>query len=192
MVPSCRYQSILLRVLAAEKRPLESAANQESQNQKVADMPEYIPIQEFAAKLRLKPTKGEAALLPVLTPLGFEFQCIVGRFVVDFFHPDHKLVIEVDGRSHDEKAFQDREREQELLHEFGVSCILRFTDELVCEKPGQISVTVRKYIDFLDAFASLSNPSMAMKVIYRVAKERTGLTKKQMDKILESMGLIEP
>jgi len=54
----------------------------------------------------------------------------MGRFIVDFFCPTAKLVIEIDGDSHAEQADYDAERTKWLEH--GKRClVLRFTNDQV-------------------------------------------------------------
>jgi len=41
----------------------------------------------------------------------FRRQHPVGPYVVDFYCPSHALVVEVDGRSHDDRGTRDHERQ---------------------------------------------------------------------------------
>lgn len=67
--------------------------------------------------------------------LGFRFrrQVSIGNFVVDFYCPKIKLVIEVDGDSHFNKSAKltDQER-QKYLESLGLN-VLRFTNNEVVE-----------------------------------------------------------
>jgi very-short-patch-repair endonuclease len=49
-----------------------------------------------------------------LAGMKFRRQHAIGPFVVDFYCPEKKLVIEVDGPIHDGQADEDKYREQEL------------------------------------------------------------------------------
>lgn len=71
----------------------------------------------------------------------FRRQHVIGPYVVDFFCPQRKLVIELDGHSHDTTATADLEREryfqQQGLHviRFGNDAVIRNVDrvaEAVC------------------------------------------------------------
>lgn len=53
----------------------------------------------------------------------------IGPFVVDFYISQARLVIEIDGSSHDYRADRDRQR-QTLLEELGLT-VLRFTTDTV-------------------------------------------------------------
>lgn len=60
----------------------------------------------FAAKMREKPTRGEARLLKLLAPLahshGLKFypQRVVYGWIPDFYCPSRSLIVEVDGATH--------------------------------------------------------------------------------------------
>jgi len=64
-----------------------------------------------------------------LNGLKFRRQYSIGRFIVDFYCPEKKLAIEIDGDSHynDGAKECDRERE-EYIQNFGVR-FLRFTNK---------------------------------------------------------------
>lgn len=54
--------------------------------------------------------------------LDFDRQKIIGNYIVDFYCANKKLVIEIDGSSHNEKAEYDIEREN-FLKELGLTII---------------------------------------------------------------------
>jgi very-short-patch-repair endonuclease len=90
-------------------------------------------LQGYARKLRLSMTDAEACLWSRLRRhqiKGFMFsrQRIIDNYIVDFFCPAAKLVIEVDGGQHfsSEKVIKDKARE-DCLHSKGLR-VLRFTD----------------------------------------------------------------
>ncbi|HEX7424315.1 MAG TPA: DUF559 domain-containing protein [Terriglobales bacterium] len=62
-----------------------------------------------------------------LAGFGSRRQYPVGRFIVDFFCPAAKLVIEVDGDSHAEQTDYDAERTRWLNQHKGYT-VLRFTN----------------------------------------------------------------
>ena len=65
--------------------------------------------------------------------LGYRFrrQEIIGNYIVDFFCRKLKLVIEIDGSSHDEKYELDMKRQREI-ESYGIT-VLRFSDKEVKE-----------------------------------------------------------
>jgi very-short-patch-repair endonuclease len=90
--------------------------------------------EEAARRLRQQLTPAEDQLWSALRGrqlLGLKFRCQhpVGRFIVDFYCPSCKLVIEVDGDIHtQQKAYDEARTEQ--LESYGYR-VLRFTNEEV-------------------------------------------------------------
>jgi very-short-patch-repair endonuclease len=87
-----------------------------------------------AKELRRNLTPAEQRLWAVLRGRragGLRFRCQhpVGPFVLDFFCPAAKLVIEVDGAIHERQRDQDQAR-TEHLEGYGY-CVLRFTNREV-------------------------------------------------------------
>lgn len=80
---------------------------------------------------------------------GFKFrrQYSVGYFVLDFYCPELKLAIEVDGYSHESEAAKkyDAER-QEIIEVYGVR-FLRITDEEVYENLEKILEKINREIE---------------------------------------------
>jgi very-short-patch-repair endonuclease len=93
------------------------------------------PATEAAAKrLRKSMTPAEQKLwqalrVSKLSGLKFRRQHPVGNFIVDFFCPEHKLVIELDGGVHDQQQNYDIAR-SEKLHSYGYR-VIRFRNEEV-------------------------------------------------------------
>nr|BAL58224.1 hypothetical conserved protein [uncultured prokaryote] len=93
--------------------------------------PELIPR---ARELRKNMTEPERRMwFRVLKGINIRVlrQRVIGNYIVDFYIPKERLVIEIDGDSHfEEKAERyDREREK-VLGEYGLR-VLRFTNEEV-------------------------------------------------------------
>ena len=89
-------------------------------------------------KLRLGMPKAEVILWSrlkgnQLKGLKFRRQFGVGPFVIDFFCPELRLAIEVDGESHRTPEAQKYDQERQLfIEEFGIR-FLRYTNEEVYE-----------------------------------------------------------
>src|SRR5687768_4682366 len=84
--------------------------------------------------MRRQPTTAEEALWSALqgkqvAGLRFRRQHPVGRFVLDFYCPSHKLAIEVDGSVHDVQQERDTERTK-VLEAHGCR-VLRFRNDQV-------------------------------------------------------------
>src|SRR5579883_2859889 len=81
----------------------------------------------IARKLRKSPTDAEIRLWSRLRRKqieGFRFrrQQPIGRYIVDFFCPEAKLIIEVDGGQHAERQAEDAARTIGLRPMVTVSC----------------------------------------------------------------------
>jgi very-short-patch-repair endonuclease len=91
-------------------------------------------LEEAARSMRRQPTHAEEVLWSALQKkqvagLKFRRQHPVDRFVLDFYCPSHKLVVEVDGGVHDQQAERDAERTK-VLEAYGYR-VLRFRNEQV-------------------------------------------------------------
>ena len=97
-------------------------------------------IEQAAKRLRQNLTPAEAKLWAALRNKqlqGLRFRCQhpVGNFILDFYCPSHKLVIEVDGEIHQSQIEYDTERTGKLA-EYGCT-VLRFSNEqVVNDLPG--------------------------------------------------------
>ncbi|KUK80620.1 MAG: Uncharacterized protein XD94_0867 [Mesotoga prima] len=86
----------------------------------VTDYPTYEHnLKALASTLRKNGTLGEVLLWQQLKKRqieGYRFtrQKPIGRYIVDFFCKELRLVIEVDGGSHDIRGEEDRKRQKEL------------------------------------------------------------------------------
>jgi very-short-patch-repair endonuclease len=92
----------------------------------------YDPkLKELSRELRKSGNLSEVLLweqLKARKMKGYQFmrQKPIGNYIVDFFCSKLKLVIEIDGESHDQKLEKDRLRQQKL-ESLGLS-FLRFYD----------------------------------------------------------------
>lgn len=89
---------------------------------------------EVARDFRKEPTESEAVLWKALRGKGldgvkFRRQQPIGPFIVDFYNSDYRLVIEVDGPTHDLQIETDRVR-QEILEKLGLR-VVRLRSEMV-------------------------------------------------------------
>jgi len=68
--------------------------------------------------MRVSPTESEAAVWRLLSGsklgVAFKRQVVIGRYIVDFCAPSIKLIVEVDGGYHRERAEADARRQREL------------------------------------------------------------------------------
>jgi len=87
---------------------------------------------EIAREMRRSPTRSEAMLWEAirnrkLSGVKFRRQHVIDKFIVDFYAPSHRLVVEIDGVVHEFLKEKDRQRE-EYLRERNLN-IVRFTSE---------------------------------------------------------------
>lgn len=112
-------------------------------------------LQPFANQLRKRMTKAEACLwkyaLKARQRQGYQFrrQRPVLYFIADFLCLPLKLVIEVDGITHQwEETIRKDKRKDQLLQEAGFT-VLRFTDEEVLREINYVITTIDSTIALL-------------------------------------------
>ncbi|MEJ2725266.1 MAG: DUF559 domain-containing protein [Deltaproteobacteria bacterium] len=99
-------------------------------------IPYNSKLKHSARSLRKNMTESEQALWSRLRGkqiLGLQFyrQKPLGDYIVDFFAPKARLVVEVDGSQHAEKAHVERDKERDqFLANLGVK-VLRFNSREV-------------------------------------------------------------
>jgi very-short-patch-repair endonuclease len=102
-------------------------------------------------QLRNTPTKAEAILWISLRRrdlLGYKFrrQHGIGPYIVDFYCPALKLVIEVDGATHEDNEVRVRDRiRQDEIESLGLKFV-RLTDDEVL---GNVEKAARKIEEFI-------------------------------------------
>ncbi|MEW5985826.1 MAG: DUF559 domain-containing protein [Chloroflexota bacterium] len=76
---------------------------------------------------------------------GYKFrrQHPIGRFIADFFYAEVRLVVELDGRSHDLQLEYDEERTA-WLQANGYH-VLRFTNQMVTQDLGTVARAILAY-----------------------------------------------
>ncbi len=112
------------------------------------DNPSLFTIQFFAREMRRNPTRSERLLWRRLCQkqLGVRVrrQHVLYPYVVDFYVPSFRLVIEVDGGVHDSDAARERDgaRASELVRLYAVR-VLRIEASLVESDPSAVVALVR-------------------------------------------------
>ena len=113
----------------------------------------YNPkLKELARDLRNNSTPGEIRLWQELKAkqflgYGFHRQKPLLNYIVDFYCAELNLVIEVDGRYHEEITDQDLKRTEELEQQ--QLTILRFTEQEVQTDMFNVLRTLEIYVDAL-------------------------------------------
>jgi very-short-patch-repair endonuclease len=103
-------------------------------------------IEQAARQLRKQLTPAEALLWEAirnrqLNGLKFRRQHPVGRFILDFYCPAYKLVIEVDGGIHLDRVEQDAAR-TEQLKSYGYRVIRFKNEEVLSDTDGVLNAIV--------------------------------------------------
>ena len=117
------------------------------------ELPYNPKLNDRARELRNNSTKGEIKFWSELLrkrKTGYQFyrQKILYHYIVDFYCPKLKLVIEIDGTSHDNKNEYDKHRDR-ILETYGLK-VLHFNDLMVLsnfqiiEKEFQKQIKERK------------------------------------------------
>ncbi|MDD4179952.1 MAG: DUF559 domain-containing protein [Candidatus Margulisbacteria bacterium] len=87
---------------------------------------------QFARQLRKDQTSTEEKVWDILRDrrlfnLKFRRQHVIEGFVVDFYCPEHKLVIEIDGGIHNKQKDYDQLRQEEIESKFNT--VIRVRNE---------------------------------------------------------------
>src|SRR5580693_4643001 len=100
----------------------------------------------FASGMRAKPTHAEAAMWALLRAnqagATFRRQITLYGWIVDFYCPTLRLVIEVDGSAHDSEEAQLRDAQKEsVLAKHGLK-VIRFENEDVLKYPTVVHALI--------------------------------------------------
>ena len=106
---------------------------------------------ERAKELRANPTPAERALWPYLRArqLGLRItrQALILGYIVDFWCPNKRLAIEIDGASHNGRDQYDAKRTK-ALNEHGIT-VMRFTNDEVLSDPQNVICSIIKVLSVL-------------------------------------------
>ena len=111
-----------------------------------------IKLKSFARANRKYGTRAEiklwCELLRNKQMLGYPFlrQRPIGNYIADFFSKELKLIIEVDGLTHQWEGQFEKDKKRELdLMELGYS-VIRFNDDEVTNDIENVNRTIQNYI----------------------------------------------
>ena len=105
---------------------------------------------DSAREMRRSPTRSEdmfwhAVRARRLDGVKFRRQQVIEQFIVDFFVPSHRVVIEIDGSIHKQQKEHDALRQQ-FLDDCGLK-VLRFTDKEVETNLEAVLKTVKEALN---------------------------------------------
>jgi very-short-patch-repair endonuclease len=116
-----------------------------------------MKIKEAARYLRKNRTKSEAILWQFIKnrklngkkflrqhPIKFKYLDRTRYFIADFYCAESKLVIELDGKIHENQREQDEYRTQ-IINQFGIQ-VLRFLNEELSQI-GDVINRIKEYLD---------------------------------------------
>jgi len=117
-------------------------------------------LKTFARKLRNNSTKAEVVLwirvLRAKQLKGYPFrrQRPILNYIADFMSKDLKLVIEVDGASHNWSHVQEKDARKDVALTAAGFTVLRFTDEQVLEDVDGVIGTLENWIEEFESKSS--------------------------------------
>lgn len=117
-------------------------------SEKIFNLPKYTPRRQDLRKNSTIPEKRVWEKLRK-EQLGFKFrrQHGIGHYIVDFYCPERKLVIEIDGESHfsDEGKEYDYQRDN-YLQGVGLK-VLRFTNAQITENLDGVLAVIQGIVN---------------------------------------------
>ena len=117
---------------------------------KTASPDRYAGLKDFARENRKNATLAERVLWENVRNNLLGVRClrqhIIGDYIVDFYIPDSKLVIEVDGGYHAEREQREDDAvREEILNKMGYR-VVRFSNEKVLYDTDKTLETIIKII----------------------------------------------
>lgn len=132
------------------KSPLSRGVGGVSKRRKI--IPYNPALKELARQLRNNSTKSEIILWNELKgkfegKYDFHRQKPLDNYIADFFCHELKLVIEIDGETHNWEETQQKDFEKECrFNQLGLN-VLRFSDSDIFNHPDATLETIRQYIE---------------------------------------------
>ncbi len=131
------------------KEKLRTTSNyiMNNSDKKVFTRKEQVVLRQ---ELRNNPTTAEVVLWNLLRRkqidgLKFRRQHSVGEYIMDFYCPELKLCIEIDGRVHEQtEAFVHDMKRTEYLNSQGIT-IFRYSNEVVFNQPNGIIDSIKRF-----------------------------------------------
>ena len=107
-------------------------------------------FQEYRKKLRKRSTAAESTLWKTIKNkqienLKFRRQHSIGNYIVDFYCPEIRLILELDGASHDNYLSEEKDIVRDkALHEYNCT-VLRFENRYVYEFLEEIVKAIKAH-----------------------------------------------
>jgi len=122
----------------------------------IRDKFKYIPynpaLKNMARENRKNPTTAEKKMWKFLQKkefagLKFTRQKPLDNFIADFYCAELMLVIEIDGKYHDNRKEQDKIRSEILQKKYGIK-VIRYTNDQILNNPKEVLKDLYKKIKF--------------------------------------------
>ncbi|MFH0770260.1 MAG: endonuclease domain-containing protein [Candidatus Peregrinibacteria bacterium] len=109
------------------------------------------PKVHFARRLRKDETKGERILWSILRARRFHAykfrrQVPLGPFIADFLCVGKKLIVEIDGETHDAASAQARDRRRDAYFRARGFRTLRFSNSLTIEDTSAVLTVIERFL----------------------------------------------
>ena len=109
-------------------------------------------LKHLRSELRSRSTSAEVALWNLLKSRNlegkkFRRQYSIGSYIVDFFCPSEKLIIELDGDPHGEYQRIQKDAVRDKYIESLGFFVIRFENKVVFQDPEFIKNEIRKFIN---------------------------------------------
>ena len=109
-------------------------------------------LKHLRSALRSRSTSAEVALWNLLKSRNiegkkFRRQYSIGSYIVDFFCPSEKLIIELDGEPHGEYQRIQKDAVRDKYIESLGFFVIRFENKVVFQDPEFIKNEIRKFIN---------------------------------------------
>jgi len=77
----------------------------------------------------------------------FHRQKLIAGYICDFWCPEKRIIVEIDGSSHKGREIYDEDREMHLRTAIPGARVLRFTNEQVIGMPNRVTERLRLLIE---------------------------------------------
>ena len=109
------------------------------------------PLLEASRRLRRDATPTEQKLWACLRNrklkgAKFRRQAVIGRFIVDFYCHESRLIVELDGAVHGRPDMQAHDAERQALLEAQGCCVLRFRNDEVEDDLSSVLEKIGKHL----------------------------------------------
>jgi len=118
----------------------------------------------FAKSHRANPTLAEAIFAKLSKGCYLQKQKIICGWIVDFYYPAGRIIIEIDGDSH--KCTRELDELKNNRFEELNYYVLRFSDEEVFKKPNFVLQRLYEAIEFRTVYCPICKDALTINAVY--------------------------